>query len=88
MKNRETEAAWSYHNGTKHSYQSIRTNAHSLDWENQPIPFKIYSSLDPIPLPRQLSSSKTPALAAIAETATSAQLRSALFIASTPVRRR
>ena len=66
MKNRETEAAWSYHNGTKHSYQSIRTNAHSLDWENQPIPFKIYSSLDPIPLPRQLSSSKTPALAAIA----------------------
>ena len=42
MKNREIEAAWTYHNGTKHSYESIRTNPHYLDWENQPMPFKIY----------------------------------------------
>jgi SagB-type dehydrogenase family enzyme len=66
MKNRETEATWTYHDGTKHSYQSIRTNAHYLDWENQPIPFKIYSELEPIPLRHQLSSSGMPALAAIA----------------------
>src|SRR3970040_113699 len=66
MKNRQTEAAWPYHDGTKHSYQSIRTNAHYLDWENQPIPFKIYSGLEPIPLRHQLSSSGTPAFAAIA----------------------
>ena len=66
MKNRETEAAWAYHNGTKHSYQSIRTNPHYLDWENQPIPFKIYSGLEPIPLRRHLSSAGMPALAAIA----------------------
>ena len=65
MKNWETEAAWAYHDGTKHSYQSIRTNPHYLDWENQPIPFKIYSGLDPIPLRHQLSSSGMPALAAI-----------------------
>jgi len=65
MKNRETEATWTYHDGTKHSYQSIRTNAHYLDWENQPIPFKIYSKFDPIPLRQQLSSSGMPALAAI-----------------------
>ncbi len=57
MKNREIEAAWDYHNGTKHSYESIRANRHFLDWENQPIAFKIYSDLEPIPLPEHLSSS-------------------------------
>ena len=66
MKNRELQSAWSYHDGTKHSYQSIRTNAHYLDWENQPIPFKIYSKLEPIPLPQHLSSSGIAALSAIA----------------------
>ena len=66
MKNHEINPAWDYHNGTKHSYQSIRTNPHYLDWANQPIPFKIYSTLDPIALPQQLSSTAMPALAAIA----------------------
>jgi SagB-type dehydrogenase family enzyme len=65
VKNRELEAAWDYHNGTKHSYQSIRTNPHYLDWENQPLAFKIYSNLEPIPLPQHLSSSGMPALAAV-----------------------
>ncbi len=65
MKNREIEAAWAYHNGTKHSYQSIRTNPHYLDWENQPILFKIYPKLQPIVLPQHLSSSGMPALSAI-----------------------
>ena len=65
MKNRDLEATWAYHNGTKHSYESIRTNRHYLDWENQPIPFKIYSQLEPISLPQQLSSSGVTALEAI-----------------------
>src|SRR3990172_10037383 len=65
MKNRELEATWAYHNGTKHSYQSIRTNPHYLDWENQPLPFKIYSKLEPIPLPQHLPPSGMPALLAI-----------------------
>jgi len=65
VKNREIEATWAYHDGTKHSYQSVRTTPHYLDWENQPIPFKIYSQLDPIPLPQHLSSSGMPALSAI-----------------------
>lgn len=65
MKNREIGAAWTYHNGTKHSYQSIRTSPHFLDWENLPIPFKIYSELAPIPLDPQLSSSGVPALLAV-----------------------
>ena len=65
MKNRDLQAAWAYHDGTKHSYESVRANRHYLDWENQPIPFKIYSDLEPIPLPQHLSSSATTALDAI-----------------------
>ena len=65
MKNREIAAAWTYHDATKHSQQSIRTNPHYLDWEIQPIPFKIYRDLEPIPLDRPLSSSETSALDAI-----------------------
>ncbi|MFQ5873269.1 MAG: SagB family peptide dehydrogenase [Dehalococcoidia bacterium] len=65
MGNRDTSAAWTYHNDTKHSYWSIRTNPHYLDWENQPIPFKIYKSLEGIPLPPKAVSSGVPALAAI-----------------------
>src|SRR5262249_8162978 len=65
MKNRDLQAAWAYHDGTKHSYQSIRTSRHYLDWENQPIPFKIYSTLEPISLPQHLASSGTAALEAI-----------------------
>lgn len=60
------QAAWAYHNGTKHSYQSIRSNPHFLDWENQPVPFKIYPRLDPISLPQALASSHVVALHAIA----------------------
>jgi SagB-type dehydrogenase family enzyme len=73
MTNRDLQATWAYHNGTKHSYESIRTNRHYLDWENQPIPFKIYSDLDPIPLPQQLSSSGMTALEAISTLEASAR---------------
>ncbi|MFQ5682080.1 MAG: SagB/ThcOx family dehydrogenase [Candidatus Binatia bacterium] len=65
MSNQEIGAAWAYHNGTKHSYQSIHTRPHYLDWDNQPIPFKVYSQLHPIPLPQHLSSSGVAALSAI-----------------------
>ena len=65
MENRQTEAAWAYHDATKHSYQSIRAMAHHLDWDNQPLPFKIYSNLPAIPLPQNLLSSGVPALKAI-----------------------
>ena len=66
MNNRETDAAWAYHDGTKHSYARIHAEPHYLDWENQPLPFKIYSDLEPISLSRHLSSSDRPALEAIA----------------------
>ncbi len=53
MKNREIARAREYHERTKHSPESVRRSAHTLDWPNQPLPFKIYKDLAPIPLPRE-----------------------------------
>lgn len=97
MKNDEIEAAWNYHNRTKHSYASIRANRHHLDWENQPIPFKVYAELQALSLPEHLSSSGMPALKAIsvpgvgAGTAPEVQfqtLAEILFLAAGITRRR
>ena len=66
MDNCLLDATWTYHNGTKHSDQSVRMSAHFLDWPNQPLPFKVYSTLEPIPLPGDLALPAMPALAAIA----------------------
>lgn len=63
--NRDVTATWTYHDGTKHSLQSVRQNRHYLDWENQPLPFKIYSSLEPIPLPQNLPQASLPVLTAL-----------------------
>jgi SagB-type dehydrogenase family enzyme len=65
MDNRDLAAAWAYHDGTKHSFWSIRRNAHFLDWSNKPLPFKIYSSLSPRELPREAPPLDIPALVAI-----------------------
>src|SRR6267378_4233438 len=74
--NRNSDAASNYHNATKHSYNSIRTNAHFMDWSNQPLPFKIYPTLEPIRLPGEVRQSGVAALSAIAERV-SAQTRAA-----------
>ncbi len=66
MSNRDLRQAWKYHNETKHSYQSIRTDPHILDWDNHPLPFKVYSDLDPIPLPTEVKSPEMGTLRAIA----------------------
>ncbi len=66
MTNRHLEAALAYHNDTKHSLLSIHSEPHHLDFDNQPLPFKIYTGLDPIPLPREIASSGVGALAAVA----------------------
>ncbi|MBI4446009.1 MAG: SagB/ThcOx family dehydrogenase [Acidobacteria bacterium] len=63
--NRETSAAWHYHNLTKHSYESVRKDRHYLDWETQPLPFKVYPDLPPIPLPREWEELRSSALAAL-----------------------
>ena len=65
--NHESEIGWNYHNATKHSYASIRGNPHFLDFANQPLPFKIYATLEPSRLPGELRQSGVAALSAIAE---------------------
>jgi SagB-type dehydrogenase family enzyme len=66
MRNRDLDAMWKYHNGTKHSYLSVRANPHFLDWDNQPLLFKIYPTLEVMRLPREFRPSGVSALSAIA----------------------
>lgn len=66
MHNRATEKGRAYHNATRHSYESVRRNAHVLDWPNQPMAFKIYEALEPLRPALDLRPSGMAALEAIA----------------------
>jgi SagB-type dehydrogenase family enzyme len=66
--NRNAEAAQRYHDLTKHSYWSIRSSPHYLDWANKPSPFKIYPGIEPTPLPRSLVQTLARALEVVAST--------------------
>jgi SagB-type dehydrogenase family enzyme len=79
--NLNLEAAWNYHEATKHSYTSVRTNPHFLDFNNQPLPFKIYPALQPARLPTEVRQTGVAALSAIASSV-SAQTNSAPDLAS------
>ena len=65
--NRNIDAARQYHSGTKHSYLSIRMHPHVLDWDNKPLLFKIYPTLEVTRLPRDFHETGKHALSAIAE---------------------
>jgi SagB-type dehydrogenase family enzyme len=88
--------AWNYHNQTKHSPESVRQNVHFLDWDNRPLPFKIYPDLQPIPLPRDTPQTGVAALSAISAcsvpernvTPDLAALTSLLFFSAGITRRR
>ena len=64
--NDHLDAAWQYHSGTKHSQLSVRMNPHFLDWENKPLLFKIYPTLEVMRLPRDFRETGSAALDAIA----------------------
>jgi SagB-type dehydrogenase family enzyme len=64
--NNQIDAARQYHSGTKHSYLSLRLHPHMLDWENKPLLFKIYPTLEITRLPRDFQDTGKPALSAIA----------------------
>ena len=72
MSNRELADILAYHDATKHSVESVRRSGHHLDWEIMPRPFKVYTDLEPIPLPRDFATSRRPALSAIADPGTPA----------------
>jgi SagB-type dehydrogenase family enzyme len=65
MPNRDIDATWKYHNGTKHSYLSLRVHPHFLDWENKPLLFKIYPTLEVTRLPKDFEQTGVAALSAI-----------------------
>lgn len=73
MSNRDIQAAWQYHNSTKHSWHSVHNTAHYLDWNNQPMPFKVYPRLEGEKLPTELTSSGTPAVVALGAPSTRAK---------------
>jgi SagB-type dehydrogenase family enzyme len=64
--NNNLDAALQYHSGTKHSQVSVRMNPHFLDWDNKPLLFKIYPTLEVIRLPRDFRETGRAALEAIA----------------------
>ncbi|MGE3538044.1 MAG: SagB family peptide dehydrogenase [Candidatus Tectimicrobiota bacterium] len=65
MHNWDLEVALSYHEGTKHSYESVYRSHHFLDWSTQPQPFKVYDTLPLLPLPAVLPVTGVPALRAL-----------------------
>lgn len=64
--NRDVAAAWSYHDGTKHSLDSLRRDPHTLDWGNQPLAFKVYTEVERVPLPQEWPPAEMATLQAIA----------------------
>src|SRR6266704_1184234 len=76
MNNREIQAAWKYHDGTKHSYWSVRNHPRFLDWANRPLPFKIYPKIEPLPLPRDVPQTGVAVFSAISEPVPSSRAHS------------
>ena len=68
MANQDVQAAWHYHNGTKHPDGNLMDRWHSFDPMSPPLLFKIYSELKPIQLPHDATPSVMPALSAISTT--------------------
>jgi SagB-type dehydrogenase family enzyme len=59
------QVARRYHESTKHSYRSVRTRGHLLDWDNKPDPFKRYEDVERIELPPDPPPLGTTALEAV-----------------------
>src|SRR5262249_52990248 len=55
-----------YHERTAHSPASVRASGHTLDWDNKPFPFKVYTDVPALHLPHEVDVLATPTLSAIA----------------------
>ena len=64
--NKDINCAWDYHEATKHSEISLMTQRHYLDFDNRPIPFKIYTTNFPVfPLPSDFPQPMLDAISAV-----------------------
>ncbi len=70
--NSDIARARRYHEATKHSWASVRRGPRGLDWENMPLPYKIYLDLPPLPLPKPSADSPHPALSVLTHPAPAA----------------
>ncbi|HJS29933.1 MAG TPA: SagB/ThcOx family dehydrogenase [Anaerolineales bacterium] len=66
MQNRDTQAGWRYHDGTKHPYGPLMNPWHRFDPATQPLLFKKYLHLESVPLELEPEPSGVSALDAIA----------------------
>jgi SagB-type dehydrogenase family enzyme len=71
LSNDDVQAAWHYHNGTKHLDGFLFDPSHDYDYSKRPLVFKIYKDLPAIPLDLDTSGS-LPALEAVAGDAAAA----------------
>jgi SagB-type dehydrogenase family enzyme len=55
-----------FHDETTHTPYSVRTSGHTLDWDNKPFPFKVYTDAAAVPLPRDVDVLAAPTLRALA----------------------
>jgi SagB-type dehydrogenase family enzyme len=69
--NADVRVARVFHASTTHTSASVRTSGHTLDWEIKPFPFKVYTELPALPLPRAFDSLTADTLAALAAPAPS-----------------
>jgi SagB-type dehydrogenase family enzyme len=61
-----------FHDETRHTPYSVRTSGHTLDWDNKPFPFKVYTDASSVALPREVDVVTTPTLQALASPAPAA----------------
>jgi SagB-type dehydrogenase family enzyme len=77
-----------YHDRTAHTPASVRTSGHTLEWDIKPFPFKVYTELAAIALPREIDPLATDTLAVLAKPAPAAatlalgQLAAVLYYAA------
>jgi len=62
---RLTLLARRFHDATAHSPHSVRTSGHTLEWDIKPFPFKVYTDLAPLALPRAFDPVAADTLAAL-----------------------
>ena len=62
----EVATARRFHDATAHTPRSVRSSGHTLDWDIKPFPFKVYTDVPAIQLPREVDVVPAPALEALA----------------------
>lgn len=64
--NADVRVAREFHDSTAHTPASVRASTHTLDWDNKPFPFKVYTDAPAVALPREAGAVGSDALAAVA----------------------